>query len=129
MKVHVHSAEGITSARRERLERLVRLGFTRFATEVRQISVSVGDQNGPRGGVDQRCVVRVDLRGLSEVVVEETHESVEQALGIAVARASRSVSRALERRRRHREYVYRRFEESGHREDREEAEESDSLRR
>lgn len=126
MKVHVHSAESITSERRERLERLVRLGFTRFATEVRQIAVSVGDQNGPRGGLDQRCVVRVELRGLAEIVIEETHESVEQALGIAVARASRSVSRALERRRRHREYVHRRFVQTNQRED---SEESDALRR
>lgn len=127
MKVHVHSAEGITSERRERLERLVRLGFTRFATEIRQIAVTVGDQNGPRGGLDQRCVVRVDLRGLAEVVVEETHESIEQALGIAVGRASRSVSRALERRRRHREYVHRRFEESEERMEADPREETDAV--
>lgn len=99
MKLQIHAAGGIAIEERESFERLVRLGLTRFTTHVRETSLSLSDPNGPRSGVDKRCVLRVVLKGLPEVVVQETHQSAEQAIRFAVARAARSVARALGRRR------------------------------
>ena len=41
----------------------------KFATSIERITVRVTDSNGPRGGVDQVCNVKVVLSGLPSVVV------------------------------------------------------------
>ena len=108
MRLTLFTSDRITAEVRETIERIVRLGLTRFATQVRQVHVSVRDQNGPKGGDDQRCVLKIVLNGLPEVIIQEICPSVEQAVGLAVDRAARNIGRALDRRLRNREYLSRR---------------------
>lgn len=80
---------------RQRLAK--RLGkFDRF---VERTSVRVEDINGPRGGVDKRCRVKIALRGLPSVVVEEHHYSPRAAIDLAFDGIERTVRRTIERRR------------------------------
>lgn len=109
MELEIHVSKGVAIARENNLEALAREAFERFASHVRRVALMLSDQNGPRGGKDTRCILRVSLEGLPEVVVAETQETVEQAVGGALLRASRAVARSVERRRRYREYHYRRY--------------------
>jgi ribosomal subunit interface protein len=70
----------------------------RFATSIERVSVRLRDVNGPRGGVDHLCQVKVVLSGLPSVVVEEGRETMGAAIDAAVSGVTRSVSRALRRR-------------------------------
>jgi hypothetical protein len=54
--------------------------------------------NGPRGGVDKRCRIKVVLTGLRSVVVEECHHALQAALDGALARAERAVRQTEQRR-------------------------------
>ncbi len=71
----------------------------KFAPAVYRTSVRVEDVNGPRGGVDKRCRIKVVLVGLPTVVVEEHHQSLKGAIDKALARMERTVRRATGRRR------------------------------
>jgi putative sigma-54 modulation protein len=76
-----------------------RLAFAlgRFAGRVRSVSVSLTDLNGPRGGLDKKCLIAVRLEKPSGVVVVEevdTDEAV--AVSRAAERASRAVARAID---------------------------------
>jgi hypothetical protein len=55
--------------------------------------------NGPRGGVDQACRVKVVLTGLPSVVVETRSAKLSDAVDAAVLGIERAVRRSLERRR------------------------------
>ncbi|HEU5463775.1 MAG TPA: HPF/RaiA family ribosome-associated protein [Candidatus Binatia bacterium] len=79
---------------RQRLARRLRK-FDRF---IERTSVRIEDINGPRGGVDKRCRVKVVLRGLPSVVVEEHHYSPRAAIDVAFDGIERTVRRAIERR-------------------------------
>ncbi len=79
---------------RQRLGRRLRK-FDRF---IERASVRIEDINGPRGGVDKRCRVKVTLRGLPSTVVEELHYSPRAAIDKALDAVERSVRRAVERR-------------------------------
>lgn len=74
-----------------------RLGFTflHASSRVHRVRVRLSDLNGPRGGVDKRCLVEVRLEGSPVVVVEDVQSDMYTAIDRAVGRATRTVKRRL----------------------------------
>lgn len=77
-----------------------RLGMKlgKFAPSIERVSVRVDDINGPRGGVDKMCRVKVVLSGLPSVVIERQHHATHAAIDDALDATARNVRRALGRR-------------------------------
>lgn len=98
MKIRL-STRGLpaTDGLREFVE--LRLGFAlaRFSPRISGVAVRLGDENGPKGGVDKSCRVTVDLGRAGVVLAEDTDAILEAAVCRAVERAGRSVGRAVER--------------------------------
>src|SRR5688572_7789036 len=69
----------------------------KFVSSIERVSVRVTDVNGPRGGVDQRCRVKVVLSGLPSVVVEREHVILDAVIDTALGAAEESVRRAVGR--------------------------------
>ena len=78
---------------------LTRLGFAldRFRPRLLAVAVRVDDLNGPRGGTDQLCRIRVHVRGAGEVVAEDRAPDLVTAADRAVDRVRYAVSRAIEK--------------------------------
>ncbi|MFO1510463.1 MAG: HPF/RaiA family ribosome-associated protein [Steroidobacteraceae bacterium] len=74
-----------------------RLG--KFARSIERISVRTDDANGPRGGIDRLCRIKVVLRGAPSVVYESRSSSLDAAVDGALAGIERAVRRTLQRRR------------------------------
>jgi ribosome-associated translation inhibitor RaiA len=70
----------------------------KFATSIERISVRVTDMNGPRGGVDQLCNVKVVLSGLPSVVIQRRHTALHAAIDDALRATERAVRRSVGRR-------------------------------
>ena len=81
------------------IRRKLDMKLSKFATSIQQISVRVTDLNGPRGGVDQVCSIKVALSGLPSVVVNRRHASVQAAIDAAL-HATEQVVRGIVGRRR-----------------------------
>jgi hypothetical protein len=71
--------------------------FRKFAKSIERASVRLEDVNGPRGGVDHVCRIKVVLRNLPSVVYEKQDVSLDTAVGGAIAGAERAVRRTLQR--------------------------------
>ena len=84
---------------REYIRRKLGMKLGKFAPSVERVSVRVFDVNGPRGGVDQRCLVKVVLSGLPSVVVERRHVTLDAAIDSAVRAAEHAVRRSVGKRR------------------------------
>ena len=72
----------------------------RSATDVRAVTLSLSDVNGPRGGQDLRCTVTLELAPRGSVRGEAVSSDVMAAVGRALARARSSLRRASSRGRR-----------------------------
>lgn len=64
-----------------------------------RVIVRLSDINGPRGGKDKRCHIEVCLKGLPEVVIEDTEVDLYVAIDRAAERAGRALARSLDRQR------------------------------
>ena len=73
--------------------------FKKFTGSIERMSVRLTDVNGPRGGVDHACRIKVVLRNLPSVVYEKQDAALDAAVGGALAGAERAVRRTLQRRR------------------------------
>lgn len=87
-------------------EALVRFIQERFETalgrrqpQVRAICVHVEDINGPRGGVDKRCLAEITLERRGRIVVDAREPDLYRAVQCAAKRARTSVSHTIDRRR------------------------------
>lgn len=80
---------------RSKIER--KLG--KFAPAVERASVRIEDVNGPRGGEDKGCRIKVVLAGLPSVVIEAQHYDLRAAMDDALTRVERTVRRAVQERR------------------------------
>lgn len=73
------------------------LGWAR--QHVRKLAVTLSDINGPRGGLDKKCKIKIRLGGRREIVVQDLDSDLYAAITRAVSRADRIVVREVERMR------------------------------
>ncbi len=88
---------GITQIQREHIDRCLQFAFDRFSSHVNAIDISLADLNGPKGGEDLQCRMKVLLLGKGELVVEGKGVSVEEVVAETTDRAALAVSRRLDR--------------------------------
>jgi len=89
----------LTADDRSYIRRKLGAKLGKFADAIERVSVRTEDVNGPRGGVDQMCRIKVALNGLPSVVFESQDASLQVAVDGAIAGVERTVRRAVQRRR------------------------------
>ena len=100
MNIHIQARGfALTDSLREHVERRLRFAFGWADDRLRQVSVRLWDENGPRGGEDKRCRIQIAFPGAPSVVIDDTEADLYVAIDRAADRAGRSVARRLERQR------------------------------
>ena len=86
----------ITASLKEHAKR--RLGFvlTRRGDHIRRVVMRLGDENGPRGGVDKFCRIQVYLNDAPVAVIEEVGPDLYSVIDRATDRVGRAVVRYLD---------------------------------
>jgi ribosome-associated translation inhibitor RaiA len=84
---------------KEFAERRLWFALGRFARRIDRVVVRLSDINGPRGGVDKKCVITAMLLPRGVVRVEGLGDDPYALIADAARRARRSVRRDLVRRR------------------------------
>ena len=92
----------LTDGLREHTSRRLQFALGWASHHLGKVSVRLSDENGPRGGKDKRCRIRISFPGAQDVVIEDTETDLYVAIARATDRAGRSVTHRLERQRDHR---------------------------
>ena len=100
MLLYIHGRNvSITPPLRNVVERKIRFALDRVAHRIDTVRVRFDDVNGPRGGIDKRCVIVVTgARGWA-VRAEQLAPDTLAALAAATDRLERLVARQVRRRR------------------------------
>ncbi len=98
MKIHVLDRNvGINSDQLADVERSLQFAFDRFSSHVRAVDVLFSDVNGPKGGDDLHCRMKISLQGKGDLVVEGKGCAVEAVAAETADRAAMAVSRHLDK--------------------------------
>lgn len=87
----------LTDSLHSHAERRLRFALSCCDDHIQRIEMRLSDINGPRGGSDKRCRLRVVLGGLPDVVIEDIETDLYVAIDRATDRAGRTVIRKIER--------------------------------
>ncbi len=100
MKIEIRARGVVLDSELEQYAaRSVGFALGKFSSRARVVRVRIEDLNGPKGGVDKRCVLTVAGDGFDPCVVDVRDTTVTAAVDQASGIASRAVGRALERAR------------------------------
>ena len=86
----------------EYTEAKIRLALGLYWDRIRRVDVFLADVNGPRGGEDMQCKIKVKIDEFSPVVVQETADEMYGAINICAQRIKRVCARRFDRLLRHR---------------------------
>ena len=89
----------LDSEDRDNIARKLGMRLGKFASSIERVSVRLSDVNGPRGGVDHTCLIKVVLSGLPSVVVERRDSALQRAVDGAIDATAQAVRRSVQRRR------------------------------
>jgi ribosomal subunit interface protein len=84
---------------KEYTERRLRSSLGGFVAQLEGVEVRLGDVNGPRGGVDKRCAIKVIVRRSGVVFARAAGDDLYSTVDHAATRIRSAVSRTLSRRR------------------------------
>ncbi|MEX2188927.1 MAG: hypothetical protein WD875_19110 [Pirellulales bacterium] len=87
----------LSAGQRSRLVRRVEFALSQYRERVRHVSVVAQDENAERSGVDKTCRVLVRVAPLGDVVAKGDGRTFDVAVGAAIDRAARLISRGLGR--------------------------------
>ena len=89
----------ITAALADHARRRLRFVLTRHSDRIQRVVVRLGDENGPRGGVDKFCRIQVYLFDAPVAVIEDIGPDLYAVIDRAADRMGRLVAKNLDRSR------------------------------
>jgi hypothetical protein len=97
MQIIIESRDADATPMRELSIARVRFALRRLRALVPRAKVQFSDVNGPRGGVDKRCQVELKTDSAGTVVIASLARDWRTALDRSLSRATRVLTRSLQR--------------------------------
>jgi ribosomal subunit interface protein len=100
MRINIQAHRfSVTEALRSHIERRLFSALNICDEQIQRVDIRLSDVNGPRGGADKCCRVRVVLSGLPDVVVDDFDADMYAAIDRSASRAGHTVQRRVTRKR------------------------------
>ncbi|MDF1763033.1 MAG: HPF/RaiA family ribosome-associated protein [Oleibacter sp.] len=98
MKIKVQARHiALPSELKAYVKRRLQFALGSRADSIKQVKVTLSDINGPKGGEDKRCQMLIKIDGKKDIVIDDKQEHIHSAIDIASDRASRAITRRIER--------------------------------
>lgn len=102
IKIHTQGFT-LSESLREYSESKIRLALGLYRDRIRRVDIFLTDVNGPKGGEDMTCKIKINSNGHAPFIAQETSKDLYDAINVCSHRikraAGRRFDRALQRRR------------------------------
>ena len=88
----------VTEAMKTHTEEKLQPMIHNYGDRIINVHVHLSDENGPKGGEAQHCLIHVELQKMPTVVIEDSEENLYAAIDNCCHRAERAVRKAMEKR-------------------------------
>jgi ribosome-associated translation inhibitor RaiA len=92
--IHTHGTT-VSDQLKEHTEAKVRLTLGLYVEKIKRADIYLTDINGPKGGDDMQCKIKIDAYGQSPFVVQQTATTLTDAINACSHRVKRTVARRL----------------------------------
>jgi len=89
----------LSTALLDHTERRLRFALTRCSDRIVRVAVLMGDTNGPRGGEDKFCRMRILFKEAPPLLIEDAGADLYAVIDRAAERAGRNVAKRVDRRK------------------------------
>ena len=96
LKIHTRGTAS-SDALSKYIDSKIRLALGLYKDKIRRVDIYLVDVNGPKGGEDISCKVKVSVDGYQPVIVRETDDDMYKAISISSHRIKRAVGRCFDR--------------------------------
>ncbi len=96
LRIHGHHLE-LSDSIRSHVQSAFDSALNQYARWLMEVTVRLEDVNGPKGGVDKRCLAEIHFKPNGTVVVEEKQEDLYAAINVVADRAKQVIGRKIEK--------------------------------
>ncbi|XOV80679.1 MAG: hypothetical protein ACFHVJ_06960 [Aestuariibacter sp.] len=89
---------------RQSITQRVNFVFARVKQHVDKVIVSLCDSNGPKGGEDLQCRIKINAAGIPTIVVRMQSTTLLHAINVALQRSSTNLIKKLKRKQQFRQH-------------------------
>lgn len=101
MNIKIHSRSfKLSQPLYDHINSKLHLALGRYSGKVSRVEVKLMDVNGPKGGEDMNCLMKIRINHFKSVAVNATAEDMYDAISICANNAKRVVERHFNRARR-----------------------------
>lgn len=100
MNVFIQSPDvKLSQKTRENIKQRVLAGFSKFQNYVDKVEVHIKDMNGPKGGDDKQCVIKLKGDREEPIVITGKAENISHVVGNCINRAKSVIGRNVKMKR------------------------------
>lgn len=96
VKIHAQGFK-LSEALSDYSDSKVRLALGLYRDKIRRVDIFLADVNGPKGGEDMMCKIKIKSDGHAPVLAQETSKDMYDAINICSHRIKRAVGRRFDR--------------------------------
>ncbi len=98
MLVKIHARDfTLSEALRDYTDSRIRLVLGLYRDKIRRTDIFLTNVNGPKGGEDMMCKIKIEPDGHSPIIAQETANDMYNAINICSHRIKRAVGRRFDR--------------------------------
>ncbi len=96
VKIHARGF-ALSEALSDYADSKIRLALGLYKDKIRRSDIFLTDINGPRGGEDMMCKIKIEPHGCTPIIAQETASDMYDAINICSNRIKRSAGRHFDR--------------------------------
>lgn len=89
----------LTDSLESQIRQKMKILLDRFDHKIRNTRVVLSDINGPKGGNDKRCTIKIEVHNFKTIVVDEVTDNMYESISRCSQRAKRAVAKLVNKSR------------------------------